>query len=131
MTDPSATGTGHKFCNKCGKDVTHDRRMKDHLGRYWCYECGAADQMKKGQGVSMICPDCKKHFRPTHMMKDGEEYVCETCHAERQKHHGFLHIGGRKGESNGGGKLANTLLALILCCVGAALIAGYALGYLG
>lgn len=126
MADSAATGAGHKLCCKCGKDVTHDRRMKDHLHRYWCYECGASDQLMKGQGVSMICPDCKKHFRPTHMLKHGEDYICESCHAEREKHHGLLGIVHRG--KGGGGKIGKTLLALLLVGVGAALILAYAMG---
>jgi hypothetical protein len=124
MTDPAASAVGHKYCCKCAKEVTHDRRMKDHLGRYWCYECGAADQARRGQGVSMVCPDCKKHFRPTHMLKHGEEYVCEDCHAERLKHKG-LFSGGTGG---GGGKVVRLVLALLLVGIGAAMIAVYALG---
>ena len=58
--------------------------MKDHLGRYWCYECGAADQLKRGAGLALKCPDCNHHFPPTKMLKHGEEYVCETCHDERR-----------------------------------------------
>lgn len=125
ITDPAASAVGHKYCCKCGKEVTHDRRMKDHLGRYWCYECGAQDQAKKGQGVSMLCPDCKKHFRPTHMMKHGEEYVCEACHAERMKHKGILHLGGKGG---GGTNPLKLVFALLLVGAGAALIYAYVMG---
>lgn len=117
MTDSAATGMGQKLCRKCGQDVTHDRRMKDHLGHYWCYECGAADQAKKGQGVSMVCPGCNKHFRPTHMMKYGEGYLCEICHAERQRHPSF-----------GKGGLGKLAAALLVVAAGAALVGMYAMG---
>jgi hypothetical protein len=36
-----------KRCNSCHKDVTHDQRMKDGSGRYWCVACGTAHQKKK------------------------------------------------------------------------------------
>jgi hypothetical protein len=89
MTDASASmSAGHKFCCKCGADVTHAKRMKDHLHRYWCYDCGAADQLKRGAGLALKCPDCNHHFPPTKMLKHGEEYVCEACHEERAKHRG-------------------------------------------
>jgi len=36
-----------KKCVNCHKDVTHAKRMKDSSGRYWCVNCGTADQKKK------------------------------------------------------------------------------------
>ena len=116
MTDPAATATGQKLCCKCGADVTHAKRMKDHLARYWCYECGAADQLKRGSGLALKCPDCNKHFPPTKMLKHGEGYVCESCHTERAKH-----------GSKSGAAIAKVLAALLVIGAGAALIAMYVL----
>ena len=116
-------GVSPKLCCKCGADVTHAKRMKDHLGHYWCYDCGAADQLKRGSGLALKCPDCNKHFPPTKMLKHGEEYVCEACHDERLKHKGFAFGGG----GSGGGKLVKMLAALLLVGAGAVLIVSYVL----
>ena len=33
-----------KVCSVCGKDVTHQKRIKDSTtGQYWCYSCGSSD----------------------------------------------------------------------------------------
>jgi hypothetical protein len=122
MTDASASmSVGHKLCCKCGADVTHAKRMKDHVGRYWCYECGAADQLKRGAGLALRCPDCQKHFPPTKMLKHGEAYLCEDCHAERATPKRMFAAAGS------GAVTAKVLLALLMVGVGALMIAAYVL----
>ena len=79
LTDAQASAVGHKFCCVCGADVTHAKRMKDHTGRYWCYECGAADQMKKGQALSLRCPSCERNFPVAKMVKINTDYICQEC----------------------------------------------------
>ena len=109
MTDASASmSEGHKLCCKCGADVTRAKRMKDHLQRYWCYDCGAADQLKRGSGLALKCPDCNHHFPPTKMLKHREEYVCETCHDARVKRKR------RGGAGSGAGAGAGTSIAKVL-----------------
>src|SRR3954453_16743985 len=36
-----------KKCFVCGKDLAGRKRLKDHLGRYWCRECARADRRAK------------------------------------------------------------------------------------
>lgn len=79
---------GRKVCCICGADVTNQRRMKDSAtGRYWCYDCGAADQLRKHAGVLMTCADCRKQFPPVQMVRpdknDAHVYVCAQCAAIR------------------------------------------------
>jgi hypothetical protein len=124
VTDASATSAGLKRCCKCGADVTHAKRMRDHLRQYWCYECGAADQLKKGSGLAIKCPDCSKHFPPTRMLKHGDEYVCESCHAERGKHRGLF--GGGEGE-NAGPSRTKVVAAVLVVVAVAAMLAVYLL----
>ena len=75
----SLTTHQQKLCHKCGKDVTHDRRMKDGKGHYWCADCGAVDASINTSGLIAPCPKC---HTPTHakqlIRKDGI-YVCEAC----------------------------------------------------
>ena len=43
-----------KRCISCGKDVAQSKRMKDSQGRYWCVDCGMADQRKKAKGSGSV-----------------------------------------------------------------------------
>lgn len=43
-----------KRCISCGKDVAQSKRMKDSQGRYWCVDCGVADQRKKGKASGSV-----------------------------------------------------------------------------
>src|SRR4051794_26560572 len=43
---PAATKSG-KVCVACGKDVAGQKRFKDAQGRYWCYDCGVEDHLRK------------------------------------------------------------------------------------
>jgi hypothetical protein len=125
MTDASASlSEGHKFCCKCGADVTHAKRMKDHLRRYWCYECGAADQLKRGAGLALKCPDCNHHFPPTKMLKHREEYVCETCHDARTKR---KRRGGAGVAAGGGSSIAKVLVTFLIVGAIVGAMAVYAL----
>jgi len=78
--------SGSKLCCKCGADVTHIKRMKDAQGRYWCYDCGAADEMHRDASSLVVCPTCKKAYPPRRMVKHGELYVCTHCHARDVRH---------------------------------------------
>jgi hypothetical protein len=33
-----------KSCYVCGADLVGKKRLKDHLGRYWCQSCADADE---------------------------------------------------------------------------------------
>ena len=48
----TATSTVAKRCIACGKDVSGTKRMKDSQGKYWCVDCGTADQRKKIKAAS-------------------------------------------------------------------------------
>ena len=130
MSDASASlSEGHKLCCKCGADVTHAKRMKDHLRRYWCYECGAADQLKRGAGLALKCPDCNHHFPPTKMLKHRDEYVCETCHDVRtkRKRRGAGAGAGRGAGGGGGTSIAKVLVTFLIVAAIVGAMAVYAL----
>jgi hypothetical protein len=99
--DAASTTAGHKFCCACGSEVTHARRMKDHEGRYWCYECGAADLMKKNKSLTLRCPACLRSFPPAQMIKSGEEYVCSDCLPRRKGHSRARATAGPASQVNG------------------------------
>jgi hypothetical protein len=83
-----------KVCCVCGENVAGKPRMKDHSGRYWCYECGMADQQKKhnstlnGTIVSTVpelaCPDCGKMFPQTKLLTHESLQLCEPCITKRK-----------------------------------------------
>jgi predicted RNA-binding Zn-ribbon protein involved in translation (DUF1610 family) len=83
-SDSRVTGGPQKFCCECGIDVTRRKRMKDSQGRYWCYECGTADQMRKGRSsTGSLCPDCMQTFPPVKLMRHENTYVCPECYETR------------------------------------------------
>jgi hypothetical protein len=62
--------------------------MKDAQGRYWCYDCGAADEMHRDPGSLVICPTCKKAYSPSRMVRHGELFICMACHnRDLRQHH--------------------------------------------
>ncbi|MCC6423665.1 MAG: hypothetical protein IT447_09335 [Phycisphaerales bacterium] len=83
-----------KVCCVCGENVSGKPRMKDHSGRYWCYECGMADQQKKHnqtlsgttiQGVhELACPDCGKMFALAKLQIHEDVQLCEPCVTKRK-----------------------------------------------
>ena len=40
-----------KVCVACGKDVAGQKRFKDAQGRYWCYDCGVDDHVRKTEAA--------------------------------------------------------------------------------
>jgi hypothetical protein len=102
--------------------------MKDHAGRYWCYECGAADQMKKGKAMSIACHDCKRNLPPAQVLKHGNDYVCKDC-LEQRKLHGRRHAKHsiRAGPSSEPNQAASFVLGfgMVLILAGVALMAMY------
>ena len=128
LNDPAHSALGHKLCCVCSADVTHARRMKDHAGRYWCYECGAADQMKKGKAMSIACHDCKRNLPPAQVLKHGNDYVCKEC-LEQRKLHGRRHAkhstrGGQAGEPSQARSFALGF-GVVMILAGVALMAMY------
>lgn len=74
MTTAAAT----KLCVKCGKDVTHDKRMKDSHGKYWCVTCGKSDTEQKHHRLP--CADCRGKYDPGELTEaENGEQVCSAC----------------------------------------------------
>lgn len=83
-----------KICCVCGENVAGKPRMKDHTGRYWCYECGMADQQKKHSSTlsgttvhtahELACPDCGQMFHLSKLQPYDGLQLCETCINKRK-----------------------------------------------
>ena len=74
-----------KKCYVCGADLAGRVRLKDHLGRYWCKECAAADEKRKKREDELRCADCSRVF-PEHKLKFFQtDRVCASCYKEREK----------------------------------------------
>jgi hypothetical protein len=69
-----------KFCIVCGKDITARRRMKDRQGRYFCYECGIADNKRKEQTESYPCTMCRRPFTKEKMVERDGTFFCKRCY---------------------------------------------------
>jgi hypothetical protein len=77
--------TTEKRCYVCGADLAGRTRLKDHLGRYWCKECAAADARAKKREDELRCADCSRVF-PLHKLKYFQtDRVCATCYKDREK----------------------------------------------
>ena len=72
-----------KRCYVCSADITHRKRLKDHLGRYWCGECARADHRAKKRAKELQCPDCSRMFPPLRLMEYGDMKVCKSCYKAR------------------------------------------------
>ncbi len=72
-----------KTCYVCGNDVTTRKRLKDHLGRYWCGECARADERAKKRMHELQCLDCSRMFPPLRLMEYGDVKVCKSCYKKR------------------------------------------------
>ena len=68
----------------CGTNLAGRTRLKDHLGRYWCKECAAADKRAKEREDELRCPDCSRVF-PAHKLKYFQTTrVCSSCYKARE-----------------------------------------------
>jgi hypothetical protein len=123
MEADMATATGTKSCVKCGKDVTHDKRMKDSQGQYWCLPCGELD--KKDRQERVACADCRVKYPASEMTSVGGEMVCAGCMKGRASAGGS---GGGKGEGRAGAdavaKEANRAMLMKAIAAGALLLLG-------
>lgn len=74
-----------KKCFVCGKDLSGRKRLKDHLGRYWCRECARADARAKKREEDLRCPDCGRVFPADRLVYFQVTRVCKSCYREREK----------------------------------------------
>ena len=77
--------TREKKCYVCGKELAGRTRLKDHLGRYWCKECAAADERAKKRQEELRCPDCGRVFPDHKLVYFQVTRVCKSCYKEREK----------------------------------------------
>jgi hypothetical protein len=84
--------------------------MKDSSGRYWCLECGAADQRKKSGGE--LCGGCGEHFPAAKLSKFGASKLCAGCVKRRNKGPGLLES--LRNAGGGGGGTDKKRMAMML-----------------
>jgi hypothetical protein len=82
---PELSGAKEKKCYVCGADLAGRVRLKDHLGRYWCKQCAAADERQKRREEEGRCPDCGRVFPAEKLVYFQTTKVCKTCFKEREK----------------------------------------------
>src|SRR5687767_8583802 len=81
----AALTSTEKKCYVCGADLAGRVRLKDHLGRYWCKQCAAADERAKRREEQLRCADCSRVF-PAHKLQYFQtDRVCSTCYKAREK----------------------------------------------
>src|SRR5688572_10487484 len=84
-SDAAITASEQKICYVCGTDLTGRLRLKDHLGRYWCKECAAADERAKKREEELRCADCSRLFPANKLQYFQTDRVCATCFKHREK----------------------------------------------
>ena len=75
----AALQSTEKTCYICGKSLAGRTRFKDHLGRYWCKECAAADERAKRREEELTCPDCSRVFPEHKLVYFQTTRVCPSC----------------------------------------------------
>ena len=78
----SAASSSAKSCCACGKDVAGQKRFKDAQGRYWCYDCGVEDHVRKHPEEAIACAKCTEKFAPTKLFDFEGATYCEACLAK-------------------------------------------------
>src|SRR6266545_4775007 len=81
----AAPAKPEKSCYICGVDLVGKKRLKDHLGRYWCQSCADADERAKKRADELRCPDCGRMFPDHKLIYFQTERVCHTCYKERER----------------------------------------------
>lgn len=81
----AALQSTEKTCYICAKSLAGRTRFKDHLGRYWCKECAAADERAKRREEELTCPDCSRVFPEHKLVYFQTTRVCPSCFKEREK----------------------------------------------
>jgi formylmethanofuran dehydrogenase subunit E len=122
MSGSSVVSEKKKICCKCGKDVTHAKRMKDATtGRYWCDACFESDPARAAHANDVLCPECHKYVPPLAVTKAGDRYICGACYKK-------LSEGGRSPAAAAGkSSKLKLILAVTVLLIGIALIASYTL----
>ena len=76
---PPKSSKAGKVCCACGKDVAGQKRFKDAQGRYWCYDCGVEDHVRKHPEEALACVKCGEKFAPTKLFDFEGATFCEPC----------------------------------------------------
>jgi hypothetical protein len=80
---PSIAAGALKVCCVCGKDVSGQRRFKDHRG-YWCEVCHRDDARKSGKVIKMRCPECKNTVAENLMAEYNGQMLCGGCASQHK-----------------------------------------------
>jgi hypothetical protein len=81
----ASPAAGEKVCCSCGKSVSGQKRFKDAQGRYWCYDCGVEDHVRKHPEDGIACASCDGKFAPSRLEQIDDEVYCHDC-AAKVKH---------------------------------------------
>jgi hypothetical protein len=78
---PPVEAPVQKICRICGKDVSGEKRVRDHLG-YYCYNC-AKELEKQEHGGRIRCKVCGKLTKEENLQDYEGTKMCHRCRAER------------------------------------------------
>ena len=72
-----------KLCARCSRDLTHERRMKDAAGEYYCPPCWSAAAAESGRQAAFPCATCGGSFPLQEISEERDHLVCRPCLAAR------------------------------------------------
>lgn len=72
-----------KFCARCSRDVTRERRMKDAAGEYYCPDCWSGAREGSGKQALFTCRSCGASLPESAFAGEGDGTLCSTCRAAR------------------------------------------------
>jgi len=87
--DPSGTqvldspAAPQKVCCRCGKDISHEKRLRDSEG-YWCVDCHRADK-REHTPTGVRCPSCGRTVAEDSLSNYDGERICSRCVKEKRE----------------------------------------------
>jgi hypothetical protein len=86
----TASAGGGKLCCVCGKDVAHEKRLKDDRG-YWCMSCHRADQVRHAkkavrqtEKIHVPCQECGRMVGEEGLTEYEGVRICRRCLEDRR-----------------------------------------------
>jgi hypothetical protein len=72
-----------KLCARCSRDLTHERRMRDPAGEYYCPPCWSAAAAEAGRKAAFTCGTCGGSFSLQEVSQEADHLICRACLAAR------------------------------------------------
>src|SRR5829696_8959019 len=75
--------SSRKLCARCGRDVTHEKRVRAPGGEYFCPGCWSEAAAEYGGSAAYTCAVCGGSFTADQIFQDGDRLICRACHTRQ------------------------------------------------